>query len=100
MEQMIVSKKKNKKQNKTDYGQEEPIRGSQGENGREWDRRAFGGVFLDAHCYIWNRWAMGPTVQHKEMCVIGSHCCTTELDETLYINYTSIKKRVSICKAL
>ena len=60
MEQMIVAKKKNKKQNKTDYGQEEPIRGSQGENGREWDRRAFGGVFLDAHCYIWNRWAMGP----------------------------------------
>ena len=24
-----------------------------------------------------------PTVQHREMCVIGSLCCTTELDETL-----------------
>ena len=23
-----------------------------------------------------------PTVQHREMCVIGSLCCTTELDET------------------
>ena len=23
-----------------------------------------------------------PTVQHKEMCVIGSLYCTTELDET------------------
>lgn len=24
-----------------------------------------------------------PTVQHREMCVLGSLCCTTELDETL-----------------
>ena len=24
-----------------------------------------------------------PTVQHKEVCVIGSLCCTTELDKTL-----------------
>ena len=24
-----------------------------------------------------------PTVQHREMCVIGSLCCTTELDEML-----------------
>ena len=24
-----------------------------------------------------------PTVQHREMCVIGSLCCTTELDEIL-----------------
>ena len=23
------------------------------------------------------------TVQHRELCVIGSLCCTTELDETL-----------------
>ena len=23
------------------------------------------------------------TVQHREMCVIGSLCCTTEIDETL-----------------
>ena len=25
----------------------------------------------------------GPTVQHREMCVIGSHSCTTKLEETL-----------------
>ena len=31
-----------------------------------------------------------PTVQHREMCVIGSLSCTTELEETLYINYTLI----------
>ena len=24
-----------------------------------------------------------PTVQHRKMCVIGSFCCKTELDETL-----------------
>ena len=24
-----------------------------------------------------------PIMQHREMCVIGSLCCTTELDETL-----------------
>ena len=27
------------------------------------------------------------TVQHREMSVIGSLCCTTELDETFLINY-------------
>ena len=26
-----------------------------------------------------------PTLQYREMCVIGSLCCTTELDETLSI---------------
>ena len=28
-----------------------------------------------------------PTVQHREMCEIGSLCCTTEHEETLEINY-------------
>ena len=28
-------------------------------------------------------WQWGPTVQHREICVIGSLCCTTELEETL-----------------
>ena len=35
-----------------------------------------------------------PTVQHREMCVIGSLCFTTELDETLEINYTLIIKKI------
>ena len=25
----------------------------------------------------------GPTVQHKELCMIKSFCCTTEIEETL-----------------
>ena len=33
----------------------------------------------------------GPTEQHREMCVIESLCCTTELYETLLINHTLIK---------
>ena len=37
-----------------------------------------------------------PTVQHREICVIGSLCCTTELDETLEINYTLINKMGSV----
>ena len=28
-----------------------------------------------------NQW--DPTVQHRDLCVIGSFCCTTELDEIL-----------------
>ena len=34
----------------------------------------------------------GPTVQHRELCVIGSLCCTTETENTLEINYTLILK--------
>ena len=47
----------------------------------EWDVQ--GVEFLDANCYIWNGWAMGPTIQHRELCVIGSFRCTTEIEETL-----------------
>lgn len=36
--------------------------------------------FGDVNCYIWNRMdgQWDPNVQHREMCVIGSICCTTE----------------------
>ena len=38
--------------------------------------------FLDVNCYIQNgHWS--PTVQHREMYVIGSLGCTTEIEETL-----------------
>ena len=30
----------------------------------------------------------GPSVHHRELCVTGSLCCTTEIEETLQINYT------------
>ena len=38
------------------------------------------GVFLDANCYIWNGWEMGPYCTEQ-----GNVCdyCATELDETL-----------------
>ena len=36
-----------------------------------------------ANAYIWNEWAVGPTVQHRELYVIGSLCYTTEIEETL-----------------
>ena len=35
----------------------------------------------------------GPTVQQRNVCVIGLLCCTTELEETLQINYTLIIKK-------
>ena len=31
-----------------------------------------------------------PTVQYREMCVIGSLCCKTELEEALKINYALV----------
>lgn len=37
----------------------------------------------DANCHIWNKWAMGPIVQHRELSVPGSLCCTTESEATL-----------------
>ena len=32
-----------------------------------------------------------PTAQHRELCVLGSLCYTTEIEKTLYINDTLIK---------
>ena len=52
--QMILSKN-----TETDHGLGEQTWGSQRGRRREWDGRAFGG-FLDANCYTWNGWAMGP----------------------------------------
>ena len=39
----------------------------------------------------------GPTVQNRELCVIGSLSCTTEIEETLKINYTLMKKNDLFC---
>ena len=41
------------------------------------------GGYGDTNCYIWNGWQWDPSVQHREMCLIGSLHCTTELDKTL-----------------
>ena len=51
--------------------------------GGEWNGWHFEG-FLNANCYIWSGWAMGPycTAQGNK-CVIGSLYCSIELEETL-----------------
>ena len=42
-------------------------------------------LLTDANCYVTfgMRGQWGPTVQHGELYVIGSLCCTTEIEETL-----------------
>ena len=42
-------------------------------------------LLADANCYVTfgTRGQWGPTVQHEELYVIGSLCCTTEIEETL-----------------
>ena len=51
-------------------------RGVSGMNGH------FGG-FLDANCYIWNVWAVGPYYTAQGNVCDWALCCTTELEETL-----------------
>ena len=48
------------------------------------------GVFLMQTVIFGEDGQWGPTVQHREMCVIGSLCCTMELDESSQINSTLI----------
>ena len=77
MEQIIISEK-----TETDHDQEEQTWGSQGKRGREWDGRYFGGLGMQTVTSgLDGQW--GPTVQHREMRVIGSLCCITELENTL-----------------
>ena len=64
-----------------------------GEKGRSGMDRHFVGFF---GCKLFISGVDGqwdPTVQHREMSVIGSLCCTTKFDETLQINYTLIIKK-------
>ena len=82
---MILSKN-----TETDHGLGEQTWGSQRGRRREWDGRAFGG-FLDANCYTWNGWAMGP------YCTVQGNACdqvtllSTELEEASSTNDTLIK---------
>ena len=60
--------------------------GGQGEGGGSGMDGQFGLMFgMDG------QW--GLTVQHRELCVIGSLYYTTETEETLLINYTLIKNK-------
>ena len=74
----------------TDHGQGEKTCGSQGGKRREWDGWAVWGFWMQTVMYgMDEQW--GPTVQHRELCVIVLFGCTMEIEETLYINCTLIK---------
>ena len=79
MEQSYL-KKQNKTKN-TDHVQEEQTWGSQGGKEREWGGWPFWGFF---GCKLLNlEWMGNGNLLPREMCVIGSLCCTKELDKTL-----------------
>ena len=66
----------------TDHSQGEQTCGSQGVAGKEWDEWAVWGFQMQTVTIVMDgQW--DPTVQHKELCVTGSFCCTTETEETL-----------------
>ena len=53
-----------------------------GEEGREGNEQAVWGFWKQTGIVgMDGQWV--PTIQHREMCMIGSLCCTTELGETL-----------------
>ena len=102
MEQMILSKKTNKQTNKN----QKQIVANESRLGIP--RKERGGSVMDGHLgfflsasrYICNGWSMGSYCTVREMCVIESLCCITELDETLEINSifkkVLYKKRISL----
>ena len=64
------------KKTETDHSQGEQLVVPRGEGGGVGWTGSVG--FLDAMDGQW-----GPTIQHRELCVIASLCCTTEIKETL-----------------
>ena len=65
----------------TDHSQGEQTYGSQGIRGREWDEWSVQGFWIQTVILGMNgQW--GPTIHHRELCVIGSLCCATEIEET------------------
>ena len=64
----------------TDHGQGGQTCGSQ--VGGEWDGRAVWGLGIQT--VIFGMYGQrGPTVRHRKLYVIGSLCCTTEIEDTL-----------------
>ena len=75
----------------TDHGQVEQACGCQWEVEREWNGLRVWDLGMQMVTFgIDRQW--GPTVQPREMCVIGSFCYTRDFEETLQINYTLILK--------
>ena len=66
----------------TDHRHGEQICGCQGREGRVWDGWGVLGWQMQTVTFgMDGQW--GPTVQHRELCVIGSLCYIMEIDETL-----------------
>ena len=66
----------------TDQGQAEQTCGSQGRGWREWDGQGVWGLGMQTVTFgMDGQW--GCTLQHGELCVIGSLSHTTETEETL-----------------
>ena len=86
MEQMILSKNNKHTNKKQKHSMTKKSRlgvPERGGKGREREGWVFW-VFLGMQTVTFGvdgQW--DPIVQHREMCVIGSLCCTIELDETL-----------------
>ena len=79
MNELILYSIKKKTKQKLTMAKESRLVVPSGER-KEWHF----GVLGDANSYTWNGWAYGPyCTQHREVCLIGSLCCTTELEETL-----------------
>ena len=56
--------------------------GCQGRAGREWHGQGVWGWRMQTVTFrVDGQW--GPTIHHRELCMIGSLCCSTEIKETL-----------------
>ena len=65
----------------TDHRHGEQFVVARGGEGREWNGWGVWGWWIQTVTFgMDEQWA--PTVQHRELCVIGSFCCTTEIEET------------------
>ena len=84
MEEMILSKNNKQTNNKQKQSMAKKSilgvpRWGMGRSGRDGN---FGCLGMQTVIFVMDgQW--DPTVQHREMCVTGSLCCTTELDETV-----------------
>ena len=66
----------------THHSQGEQTYGYQGRGRKEWDGWAVWGFGVQTVIFG-RQWGPTNTVQHRKLCVIGSLCCTTEIEETL-----------------
>lgn len=68
-----------------DRGHGEQTCGCQGRAGRDWDGWRVWGWWMKRVTFGMDGRG-GPTVQHRELAMTGSICCTTEIEENVQIN--------------